>query len=286
MNLARTGQPIKIVRIEERKVFHNYRANEVEKRQLAKFKEIAPPIIHLSNPEFVKYADQSTHILDSSLLFHSCFPPEERPSPYMCCYSLYSSLTRSYGSKPENEFLLFAAVKENIEHYHDVLGALCASYLSDVCGFLSYLAVDEMQRRQGIGRMLVNAALNSFWQLGAPLVVGEIEYPEINYGYNAAGERWKRLRFFAKLGFKKVDGIDYCLPGNNGPLPMMLMVRTMDQDTSSLSAEQTVNLANTAFSDLGTYQFIGNEIKGQCMRRLERSCAGREELTLSPLCQV
>ncbi|MFA5900632.1 MAG: GNAT family N-acetyltransferase [Hyphomicrobium sp.] len=106
------------------------------------------------------------------------------------------------------------------------------------CGsfwLLEYMAVDPGRRSQGLGERTFQAAkrLAAGIVAGAPCVL-EVDQPDGNAPADVAS---RRLRFYGRLGCRRIEGLSYILPMEKAgtPPPMWLLVHGIeDRDTLSV----------------------------------------------------
>jgi len=222
-------------------------------------------------------------LIDAITQMDSYFPPSEKAPPRTYVNAIDSAVKGQYGANPDNDYLLFVALKKGLFGLRKkTVGSLSASWLAEAGGFLGYLYVDESFRRAGIGRMLMNAAVESFRSRNnghEPAIIGEIEHLPSG---GTDKEKARRCMFFSSLGFMKVDGIDYQQPHAQGSQPMMLIIRPEKESVVSYSPEQIINLVSVIYRDVATYRMINEEIKEGCRKRLEESIK-QKELRLVPI---
>lgn len=109
------------------------------------------------------------------------------------------------------------------------------------CGsfwLLEYLAVDPSRRSQRYGESTFQAAkrLADAVAPGAPCVL-EVDQPEGAFAEVAS----RRLRFYRRLGCRRLDGVSYILPldGAGPPPPMWLLVQGIE-DREFLTAGEVL----------------------------------------------
>ena len=93
---------------------------------------------------------------------------------------------------------------------------------------LEYMAVDANRRSKGEGERIFAAATRLAAEVaaGAPCVL-EVDQP---LSHSPVEEATRRLRFYRRLGCRRIEGLDYILPleKSGTPPPMWLLVHGMD----------------------------------------------------------
>lgn len=111
----------------------------------------------------------------------------------------------------------------------EVRGFAISYFPDDDFWLLEYVAVDATVRSHGFGRALFFAARNAAEEraANAPCVL-EVDAPKPDMAptNNVA----RRFRFYAALGCRRIEGLDYILPltANGPPPPMTLLVHGLD----------------------------------------------------------
>src|SRR5215210_1876357 len=121
----------------------------------------------------------------------------------------------------------------------------CEHYARSGCGLISYLAVDPDQRHHGLGRLLVQTAIDALrtdgGRVGTPLkaVFAEIHDPERVRPQADVMDPTERASFFAKLNARRV-AIPYVQPelraGRRRARDLHLIALPVDGDPLSLDS--------------------------------------------------
>ena len=112
---------------------------------------------------------------------------------------------------------------------------------------LEYMAVDARARSSGVGVALFRAALSAGRNHG-PCVL-EVDQP--GAPVSATNDPAARLRFYAREGCRRVEGLSYILPLDVGgqPPPMHLLVHGL-RDQASLPAATLRRWISTIYTDV------------------------------------
>lgn len=120
------------------------------------------------------------------------------------------------------------------------------------CGsfwLLEYMAVDKRLRSRGVGERIFSAAKQLAETIaGAAPCVLEVDQPS---GSAAADDESRRLRFYSRLGCRRIEGVDYILPlkATGSPPPMWLLVHGLE-DRESLATPEVGEWLRAIYVDV------------------------------------
>lgn len=127
-------------------------------------------------------------------------------------------------------------------------------------GLLDYMAVIPSHQRKGVGTDLFKYTFDKFLSqlpnsLGLLLEIQREDVPDLK----ERKIRSDRIRFYAKLGVKVLDGVHYLLPPQHGTSPedMYLMILPL-KEMRSLSKETVLQYIKNIY--LKIYQYEGNDL--------------------------
>ena len=132
---------------------------------------------------FKKLEDRDNSIVkDIKKIYNSSFPSEER-MPFGMVMQL------------DDNHEMFLMLEED-----ELLGFTCIFHNTDDVSFLSYLAIKEERRREGLGSKIIENILDEFKDRRILLDIEWVDESFSNYE-----ERVKRKQFYLSNGFKETE---------------------------------------------------------------------------------
>lgn len=126
------------------------------------------------------------------------------------------------------------------------------SFLAPADGFwlLEYMAVSSTARSTGIGARLFHATASAAgWRM--PNAVGLLEVDEPGAAVSATNDPAARLRFYSRVGCRRIGEFTYILPlDHNGPPPPMMLLFVGDATTMSLPRDRVRGWLSTVYRDV------------------------------------
>jgi GNAT superfamily N-acetyltransferase len=143
--------------------------------------------------------------------------------------------------------------------YRVVLGSIAGRIVGVAISFFSvrsrfwlleYMAVDRNLRSRGLGRDLFFAARRDAAAVaGAFPCVLEVDQPAVPAAANS--DQSRRLRFYARSGCRRIEGLNYIMPLDvaGTPPPMWLLVQGLD-DREAVSTSDVAGWLTTIYVEV------------------------------------
>jgi hypothetical protein len=144
--------------------------------------------------------------------------------------------------------------------YHLLLGiSLLYVFRFLNIGLLDYMAVAPKYQRRGIGKDLFRFTLGFSSQvrhvIGLMLKIQKENVPDLQESLR----RKDRIRFYAKLGAKVLDGVNYLLPSQNGGRPEeMYLIMVPLTEIHSLPKRSVIQYVSAIYPTI--YQYKNNDL--------------------------
>ncbi len=160
------------------------------------------------------------------------------------------------------------------------IGGLAISFFSARSRFwlLEYMAVDRKLRSRGLGRDLFLAAKRDAASIaGASPCVLEVDQPAVPAV--ADSDQSRRLRFYARAGCRRIEGLNYIMPLDvaGTPPPMWLLVLGLD-DREAVSTSVVAGWLTTIYVEV-----YGQQPDDPRLTQMLSHAKDRHELMLEPL---
>ena len=202
---------------------------------------------------------------------------------FECSLEIYNSSFPSSETRPtekvvemlkhDKNYHLFTGLKDN-----SVVGiSLLYTFRSLGIGLLDYTAVKPDYQRQAVGRQIFEGTFRKFASdtcdgMGLVMEVQREDAPKIEE--KDIEVRKNRIRFYAKMGAKILEGVNYFLPpmlSGIEPEEMYLMIKLIEDEIRYLPKEFVLQYIEAIYSTIYQYQdkdLLLDTISRQCPNKI------------------
>ncbi len=171
-------------------------------------------------------------------------------------YQIYSESIAVREQKPKSKFIE-CFKKSNYFNF------VIRNELNEIVGFtmfftdpplkfslLEYMAVDQKFRSAGLGsKLLAESFEHCFKIANIKQVIIELDSPQEACADQKIRE--KRFQFYARLGCKEIDGLNYILPlPGEGALPQMILLMYEKVDSKEISSSELQQVVSKIYTEV------------------------------------